>query len=113
MDLRDQHQRRVLEVAPQLRAVCRLAAEVELVANCLLELRHDCARLQALAFLPQPLDEHRGRVHQCQIVLDNLDDFRAQHFDGNLRAGFRADGVRQLREMNLRHRCARNGDGIE
>ena len=49
VDRRHEQQRRVLEVAAQLRAVRRLARQVELVAQRLLELGDDRARPQPLA----------------------------------------------------------------
>jgi len=52
-------------------------------------------------------------MHQREIVLDHLDNIRTQHFDGDLCAGFGADAVRQLREMDLRDRRACDGHGVE
>ena len=77
VDLGHPQQRRAQEIAPQLRAVGRLAHQVELVVDRLVEFGDDVARPQALAFAPQPLDERRRRAHQREIVLDHLADVRA------------------------------------
>ena len=104
---RDEQQRRMLEVAAQLRAVRRLAREVELVAQRLLELGDDGARPQPLAVGPQLLEQHRAGVHQRDVLLDHLGDVRPQHLDGDRRA------VRQLGEMHLRDRRARDRRRVE
>ena len=111
-DLGDQQERRVAEVAAQLRAVRGLAREVELVADRLLELGHDRARLQALAVRPQPLDQHRGVVHQREVVLDHAGDVRPQHLDRHRRRRGAVLGG-QLREMHLRDRRARDRLAVE
>ena len=65
------------EIAPQLRAVGRLAHQVELVVDRLVEFGDDLARPQPLAFAPQPLDQRRRRMHQREVVLDDVGDVRA------------------------------------
>ena len=103
----DEQERRVLEVAAQLRAVRRLAREVELVAQRLLELGDDRARPQPLAVGPQLLHQQRAGVQQRDVLLDHLRDVRPQHLDRDRRA------VRQLREMDLRDRRARDRRRVE
>ena len=107
MHLRNQQQRRVPEIAAQLRAVGRLAGEVELVAQRLLEFGDDLARLQAAAVGGQALDQPGGGVHQGKVVVDDRVDVRAQHLHRDRRA------VGQLREMHLRDRCARHRLRVE
>ena len=95
------------EVAAQLRAVGRLAREVELVVDGLLELGDDFARPQPLAVAPQPLDQRRRRVHQREVVLDDVGDVGPQHLDRDRRA------VGQLGEVHLRDRRARDRRRVE
>ena len=57
--LGDQHQVQACHVAAQLGGVGRLAHQVELVVQVLVELGHHLARLQALAVGRQPLDPAR------------------------------------------------------
>jgi hypothetical protein len=49
MDLRHEHQRRVPEIAPELRAIRRLARQVELEVDRLIEFGDDRAWLEAFA----------------------------------------------------------------
>ena len=112
VDAGDHQERRVAEVAAQQRAVRGLAREVELVAEVLLELGDDRARLQALAVRPQPLDQHRRGVHQREVLLDHAGDRRAQHLDRDRRR--RAAVLRrQLGEVHLRDRRARDRLALE
>ena len=107
VDLGHEQERRVEEVAAQLRAVGRLAREVELVADRLLELGDDLARPQPARVGRQALDQAGGGVHEREIVGDDGFDARPQHLHRDGRA------VGQLREVDLRDRRARGGRPVE
>ena len=95
------------EVAPELRAVGRFAAEIELIVDCLVELRDDLARFEALAVRPELLDQPGAHLHEREIPLDRRGDIRSQYLDRCRRA------IRQLCEMHLRHRGARDRFALE
>ena len=98
---------RMQEVAPELRAVGRFAAEIELIVDCLVELRDDLARFEALAVRPELLDQPGAHLHEREIPLDGRRDVRAQYLDCRRRA------VGKLGEMHLRHRRARDRLALE
>ncbi len=72
---------RIDEVAAQLRGVGRFAHQVQFVAQVFGEFGDHLARLQALAVRPQPFEQHRQRVEQGQVVLDDRQHVRAQDLD--------------------------------
>ena len=113
VDFRHEQQRRMLEVAPQLRAVRRLARQVEFVVDRLVELGDDLARFQPLALFPQPLDQRRRGLHQREIVFDDACDVRPQHLDRHQPPGLGANTFRQFGEMYLRDRRACDRHGVE
>ena len=100
VDFGHEQQRRVQEVAPQLRAIGGFACEVEFVVDGLVEFGDDGAWPQALAVGPQFLDQHRARLHQTEILFDGRGDVRPQHLDRRRRA------VGQFGQVHLRHRRA-------
>ena len=76
-----------LEIAAQLRAVGRLAHQVELVVDRLLELGDHLARPQAPAVRPQLLHRaSRRRTSAPMSLLDHAGDVRPQHLDRDRRA---------------------------
>ncbi len=103
----NEQQRRVLEVASQLRAVRGFARQIELVAQGLLELADDLARTQALAVRPQLFHQQRAGVQQRDVLLDHGRDVGPQHLDRDRRA------VGKLGEMDLRDRSACDRRSVE
>ena len=63
-----EEQRRAVEVAPELARVRRLAHEVELVVEVLVELGDHLVRPQALAVRPDALDQPAAASQQREIV---------------------------------------------
>ena len=72
---------RIGEVAPQLRGIGRFAHQVQFVVQVLGEFGDHLARLQALAVRPELFEQHRQRVEQGQVVLDDRQHVRAQDLD--------------------------------
>ncbi len=87
-----------LEIAPQLRAVGRLAHQVQFVVQILVELGHHLARLQAPAVGPEGFQQAGGDLQQRDVMLDHRLDAGAQDLDRDLAS------VRQHREMHLGYR---------
>src|SRR5205814_10038954 len=72
--LRYQQQRRVQKIAPELRAISRLASEIELTVDGLLELGHHLPGPQSLAVAPESLYRPCPHVHQGEILIDGGGD---------------------------------------
>ena len=100
-------QRRIPEIASELRAVGRLPHQIELVFQMFLELGDHLARTQAPAVGEQRLDQSRQRIEQADVVRDHRADAGAQHFHRDRFA------VRQAREMHLRDRSRGDRHGVE
>ena len=100
VDLGNDQQPAVGEVAPQLARVRRLAQQVELVADGLLELRHHLARTQPLAVGMEALHQRADEVEERDVLGDGLLDAGAQDLHRHLAP------VGQRGEMHLRHRGA-------
>ncbi len=89
---------RVFEVALELRRVCGLAHQVELVDDRVLVFVDDLERPQALAVFPVAVGEPGERAQHVEVALDLVLHARAQHLDDDLGA------VHQLRRVHLRDR---------
>ncbi len=99
--LRHVEQIRAFEVAFQLRGVGGLAHQIDLVAQCLLELGDDGDGPQALRGRPIALGQAGDRIKHLDIGLDLAADVGPQHLDHDLLP------VMQRRDMNLGHRGRR------
>ena len=105
--LRHHQQVQAVHVAAQLRGVGRLAAQVQLVVQVLVELGDHFARAQAPAVGRQALEPARTGAQQPQVGVDHLEHAGTQHLDRHLAA------VVQHAEMHLRDRGAGHRIGIE
>ena len=74
-------QRRVGEVAAQLRGVGGLTHQIQLVAQILGELGDHLARLQATCIRPKSVEQDGKGVEQCDVVIDDRKHVRAQDLD--------------------------------
>ena len=97
----------ILEVAPQLRGVRRLAHQVELVEDGLLVLADDLGGSQAAALGVVIAREAREHVHHLEIALDIRAHAGPQHLDDDLPA------VLEHRRVHLRDRCGRQRRLVE
>ena len=90
-----------LEIAPQLRAVGRLAHQVQLVVQVLVELGHHLARLEPPAIRPEGFEQAGGDLQQGDVVFDDGLDAGTQDLYRDFAA---AVLFMQHGEMHLRHR---------
>ena len=86
VDRGHREQRRIREIAPQLRGVGGLAHQVQLVLEVARELGHHLARLQPPPVGPQPLHQPRRGLEQQHVLRDHRRDARPQHLDRDLGA---------------------------
>ena len=90
-----------LEVAPQLRAVGRLAHQVQLVVQVFVELGDYLARLEPPAIRPDGFQQVGGNLQQGDVMLDHGQDAGAQDLHRDFAA---AVLLVQYREMHLGYR---------
>ena len=108
VDAGHEQQGRVAEIAAELRAVGRLAREVELVLQRLRELVDHLARTQAAGVGEHALEHETAAVCSSATSLQMTCPMSgAQHLHRHRRA------VGQLGEMHLRHRGARHRRQVE
>ncbi len=105
--LRDDEQRRVREIPPQLARVRRLAHQVELLGDVAREFRDDLARLQAPPVGREALDQTGRGIEERQVLRDHRLHPGPQDLDRRFPpAGEHGD-------VDLRHRCARHRLRVE
>ena len=105
--LRDAQQVRVAEVAAQLVGVGRLADQVQLVVQVVVELVDDLQRPQPPRIGGDADGERAGGAQQAEVVLHHLGHAGAQHLDRHLPA------VVQLRQVDLGDGGGRNRGLLE